>query len=221
MSTFVLMRLLESAPRRYDAGIELLSLGQHRRVLRRMAARVSSGDRVLDIGCGTGSLAALCAKRGARVTAIDASPAMLRLANLKIANLDLSDAVELVEMSAINLDESFDDGAFDVVVSSFAFSELSDDEQAFVLRQCARVLVGGGRLLIADEVTPRNPLVRLVARVVRFPLVVIAYVLTQTTTRAVADLESKIRAAGFDVDHVERHLLGGVALVSASRRGAP
>jgi ubiquinone/menaquinone biosynthesis C-methylase UbiE len=221
MSTFVLMRVLESAPRRYDAGIELLSLGQHRRVLRRMAELVSPGDHVLDVGCGTGSLAALCAKRGARVTAIDASPAMLRLANRKIADLGLSDAVELIEMSAINLDESFDDGAFDVVVSSFAFSELSDDEQAFVLRQCARILVEGGRLLIADEVSPRNPLARLVARLIRLPLVVIAYLLTQTTTRAVADLESTIRAAGFVIDDVERHLLGGVALVAASRRDVP
>ena len=218
MSTFVLMRLLESAPRRYDAGIEVLSLGQHRRVLRRMAELVTPGERVIDIGCGTGSLAVLCAKRGARVTAIDSSAAMLRLAKSKIADLGLSEAVEFREMSAVNLDGAFTDGAFDIIVSSFAFSELSDDEQAFVLRECARLLVEGSQLLVADEVLPRRLPVRVVSRVVRLPLVAIAYVLTQTATRAVADLEAKIRATGLTIDGVERHLLGGVELVMASKR---
>ena len=221
MSTFVLMRLLESAPRRYDAGIELLSLGQHRRMLERMAGQVIPGDRVLDIGCGTGSLVLLCAKRGAQVTGIDSSAAMLRVAKLKLADARLSSPAELREMSAIDLDGSFDDGAFDVVLSSFAFSELSADEQRFVLRQCARLLAADGRLLVADEVMPRALPARLLSRLIRFPLVLLAYLLTQTTTHAVADLEDTIGEAGFEIDCVERHLLGGVELVSAVRRDTP
>lgn len=49
------MRLLESAPERYDLGIHLLSLGQINRVYDRVAELVH-GPNVLDLGCGTGNM---------------------------------------------------------------------------------------------------------------------------------------------------------------------
>ena len=217
MSTFVLMRLLESAPRRYDFGIRLLSLGRIGRVHERMAEQVGAGDRVLDIGCGTGSLALRCAGRAARVTGIDISPQMLDMAREKVEAAGLQDQVELREMSAIDLDETFPDGRFDAIVSSLMFSELSEDEQGFVLRECRRLLRDGGRLVIADEVVPRSWPLRLLSRVLRLPLVVLTYILTQTTTRAVAGLEEKIAGAGFAVRAVEASLLGGLTLVVAAK----
>ena len=217
MSTFVLMRLLESAPRRYDFGIRLLSLGRIGRVHERMAEQVGAGDRVLDIGCGTGSLALRCAGRAARVTGIDISPQMLDVAREKVEAAGLEDQVELREMSAIDLDEAFGDGSFDAIVSSLVFSELSEDEQGFVLRECHRLLRDGGRLVIADEVVPRSWPLRLLSRVLRLPLVVLTYILTQTTTRAVAGLEEKIAGAGFAVRAVETSLLGGLTLVVAAK----
>jgi len=57
MSTYVLMRVLESAPRRYDLGIRLLTLGRVDRAYDRLASQIESGQRVLDLGCGTGALA--------------------------------------------------------------------------------------------------------------------------------------------------------------------
>jgi ubiquinone/menaquinone biosynthesis C-methylase UbiE len=56
MSTYVLMRILESAPRRYDLGIRLLTFGSLDKAYDRLATRVEAGQRVLDIGCGTGAL---------------------------------------------------------------------------------------------------------------------------------------------------------------------
>ena len=217
MSTFVLMRLLESAPRRYDFGIRLLSLGRIGRVHERMAEQVRAGERVLDIGCGTGSLTLRCAGRAARVTGIDISPQMLDVAREKVEAAGLEDQVELREMSAIDLDEAFGDGSFDAIVSSLVFSELSEDEQGFVLRECHRLLRDGGRLVIADEVVPRSWPLRLLSRVLRLPLVVLTYILTQTTTRAVAGLEEKIAGAGFAVRAVETSLLGGLTLVVADK----
>ena len=217
MSTFVLMRLLESAPRRYDFGIRLLSLGRIGRVHERMAEQVGAGERVLDIGCGTGSLTLRCAGRAARVTGIDISPQMLDVAREKVEAAGLEDQVELREMSAIDLDEAFGDGSFDAIVSSLVFSELSEDEQGFVLRECHRLLRDGGRLVIADEVVPRSWPLRLLSRVLRLPLVVLTYILTQTTTRAVAGLEEKIAGTGFAVRAVETSLLGGLTLVVAAK----
>jgi ubiquinone/menaquinone biosynthesis C-methylase UbiE len=217
MSTFVLMRLLESAPRRYDFGIRLLSLGRIGRVQERMAEQVGAGDRVLDIGCGTGSLTLRCAGRAARVTGIDISPQMLDVAREKVEAAGLEDQVELREMSAIDLDEAFPEGSFDAIVSSLVFSELSEDEQGFVLRECRRLLRDGGRLVIADEVVPRSWPLRLLSRVLRLPLVVLTYILTQTTTRAVAGLEEKITGAGFAIRAVETSLLGGLTLLVAAK----
>jgi len=217
MSTFVLMRLLESAPRRYDLGIWLLSLGRIGRVHARMAEQAQAGERILDIGCGTGSLALRCASRGAQVTAIDISPQMLDVAREKVNAAGLEDQIELREMSAVDLDEAFPEGSFDVVVSSLVFSELSEDEQGFVLRQCRRLLGDGGRLVLADEVVPRRWSLRLLNRVLRLPLVLLTYILTQTTTRAVEGLEEKVTGAGFAVRSAERSLLGGLELVVAAK----
>ncbi len=217
MSTFVLMRLLESAPRRYDLGIRLLSLGRIGRVHERMAEQVGDGERVLDVGCGTGSLALRCAGKAARVTGIDISPQMLDMAREKVEAAGLQDQVELREMSAIDLDEAFPEGSFDVIVSSLVFSELSEDEQGFVLRECHRLLRDGGRLVIADEVVPRSWPLRLLSRVLRLPLVVLTYILTQTTTRAVAGLEDKVARTGFAIHAVETSLLGGLTLVVAAK----
>jgi cyclopropane fatty-acyl-phospholipid synthase-like methyltransferase len=126
----------------------------------------------------------------------------------------LEDRITLMEMSAIELDEKFESGSFDAIMSSLAFSELSEDEQRFVLRQCHRLLVDGGRLIIADEVVPSWPR-RALHLLLRLPLVVVTYILTQTTTRAVAQLQPKIADAGFRVEWTHRNLLGDFETVAA------
>jgi ubiquinone/menaquinone biosynthesis C-methylase UbiE len=220
MSSFVLMRLLESAPRRYDLGIRLLSLGRIGRAHEEMAEwAASEGVRLLDIGCGTGLLALACARRQARVTGIDSSPAMLEVARQKVREAGLADDVTLLEMSAMDLDEKFEAGSFDAVVSSLMFSELSEDEQRFVLRQCHRLLVEGGRLIIGDEVVPSWPR-RALHLLLRLPLVIVTYVLTQTTTRAVAGLRPKIAGAGFAIQWTHRSVLGDFETVAAVKEGS-
>lgn len=224
MSTFVLMRLLESAPQRYDLGIRLLSLGHVGKVHRWIADKFAAeGLRVLDIGCGTGSLALALARRGAHVTGIDISPQMLDMARRKVEEARLGEAVTLVQMSAIDLDETFETGSFDLITSTLVFSELSDEEQAYVLCQCRRLLAKEGRVVIADETVPPSWPRRLLHLLVRLPLVVLTYVLTQTTTGAVQDLEGKLTAAGFRVEWREATLLSDFRTVAAVRppNGAP
>ncbi|KPJ48336.1 MAG: hypothetical protein AMJ38_05585 [Dehalococcoidia bacterium DG_22] len=213
------MRVLESAPRRYDLGIRLLSLGRISRVHQEMAERgTSEGSRALDIGCGTGSLAIACARRGVQVTGIDISPQMLDIARRKVEQAELANSITLLQMSAIELDERFEPQSFDTIMSSLTFSELSDDEQRFVLRQCHRLLRNDGRLIIADETVPPSWPKRLLHLVVRLPLVVLTYVLTQATTRAVAHLESKIADAGFEIEWVNASLLGDFTIIGAIKR---
>jgi ubiquinone/menaquinone biosynthesis C-methylase UbiE len=217
--SYVFMKVLESAPRRYDLGIRLLSLGRITRVHREMAERgISEGSRALDIGCGTGSLAIACARRGAQVTGIDISPQMLDIARRKVEQAGLTGSIALLQMSAIELDEGFEPESFDTIMSSLTFSELSDDEQRFVLGQCRRLLKDGGRLIVADETVPSSWPKRLLHLAVRLPLAAVTYVLTQTTTRAVAELERKIADAGFEIQWANASLLDDFKIISAIKR---
>ena len=90
----VFMKWLETTPGDYDRGIQLLTLGRLTPLKARIAAdHVQPGDRVLEIGCGTGTLALMMAQRGATVVGIDASPLMLAEARRKADQAGLPDAI--------------------------------------------------------------------------------------------------------------------------------
>jgi cyclopropane fatty-acyl-phospholipid synthase-like methyltransferase len=214
MSTYVLMKILESAPARYDRGIRILTLGALDAAYDRLTAPIQKGDRVLDIGCGTGALSLRAARRGAAVVGIDVNPAMLDIAKKRTEESRLGDRVTFREMGVAELDGE-PGGTYDDVVSGLCFSELSGDELAFTLAQARRLLRPGGLLLAADEVRPEGAVRRVLNALVRIPMAVITYLLTQTTTRAVAGLPEKVTDAGFVVTSVRRSRLGGFMELSA------
>ncbi|MFQ5957954.1 MAG: methyltransferase domain-containing protein [Alphaproteobacteria bacterium] len=106
------------------------------------AAIVATGDRVLDVACGTGVLAREAAKRvgpTGRVTGLDLNEGMLTVARR------LSPEIEWRQGDATRL--PFDDASFDVVVSQFALMYFPDRIAA--LKEMMRVLAPGGRLAVA------------------------------------------------------------------------
>ena len=197
MSSYVWMKVLESAPERYDRGIRMLSGGHIDDVYQRIAetAVTAAGQRVLDIGCGTGGVSLACAARGARVTGIDIDSGMLEVARGK--SVPESGSVEWLQLGVAEIEDRFGEQSLDAVVSCLAMSELSEDEQNYALTTAFRRLMVGGRLVIGDETLPRGWWRRLAYRLRRLPLAVVAYVLTQTTTRPVRQLSARVRAAGF------------------------
>ncbi|HIP97540.1 MAG TPA: methyltransferase domain-containing protein, partial [Anaerolineae bacterium] len=102
--SYVYMKVLESAPERYDRGMSILTLGRLERARRDVAALIEPGWRVLDIGCGTGALAVLMARRGAQVVGIDIAPPMLAIAARRVRQAGLEERVELRELGAVELD---------------------------------------------------------------------------------------------------------------------
>lgn len=211
------MRVLESASRRYDLGIRLLSLGRINATYNRVA-QLARGPKVLDLGCGTGNIALRLAARGLDVTGVDLSPEMLDLARQKTPP---GIAVRWVEASALELSDHFPPGSLDTITSVLLFSELSEAEQVETLRQCFSLLRPGGQLIIADEVRAATLAGRALHNIVRAPLAAITYALTQTSTHAVRDLEAKLAAAHFMVVRRESNRWGDFVLLEAAKQEVP
>lgn len=97
---------------------------------------------VLDLGCGTGTLALLAAEQGHRVTAVDSSPRMAELAQAKLAGTStrvlVGDAAE----------PPVGDGRFDVVLVRHVLWALPDPAKA--LRHWAGLLRRGGRMVLIE-----------------------------------------------------------------------
>lgn len=137
--------------RRYDLLIGLSTLGRERAFRGRIAdlAQLHPADAVLDVGCGTGTLAIVARERvGAlgRVAGIDPSVQMIARARLKAerSGLPVDFQVGVIEHLA------FPDQSFDVVLSTFMMHHLPDDLKRQGLAEVARVLKPEGRLLILD-----------------------------------------------------------------------
>jgi ubiquinone/menaquinone biosynthesis C-methylase UbiE len=100
-------------------------------------------DRLLDLGCGTGSASRTAAAKAASVVGVDLSPEMIGRAHelgagLENVRFEVGDAEHL----------RFDDGVFTAVLCSNSFHHYPDPVRA--VREMARVLEPGGRLVIGD-----------------------------------------------------------------------
>jgi SAM-dependent methyltransferase len=117
---------------------------------RALSERLSSPARIVELGCGTGDLAAHLSARGHRVTAFDISPGMLEQASQRHGALPITWTRLAPDWQQLPLS----DGGADAVVASSVFEYLPDP--LHVARECARVLKPGGHLLC----TVPNPVAR-------------------------------------------------------------
>jgi ubiquinone/menaquinone biosynthesis C-methylase UbiE len=220
----VFMKWLETSPQDYDRGIWLLTLGRIQKIKEKIANHyVRDGTRVLEIGCGTGTLTLMMAQQGATVTGIDASPRMLAVAQKKVKDANLEERVSLQYMDAALIADRFPAASFDLIVSTLVFSELPLDDQRFVLEACQSLLAPGGRLLIADEVTPQRPISRLLFYLVRLPLVLLTWLITRTSTTSLRNFDRLLAQTGFLPDRAASYLGGSLILYesAAAQAGVP
>ncbi len=213
----VFMRWLERRPADYDRGIRLLTLGRlesmHHLIVEEL---VQEGTRVLEIGCGTGALTVAMAKAGAKVSAIDISSGMLAEASIRIEKDDVREHVDLRRMDAVMIDELFDPLSFDLIVSSLAFSEMTERGRRFILKATRKLLTPAGKLAVLDEVRPASGGPRLLFAIVRAPLQLLTWLLTRTTTHPLVDFEGVLSNSGFEWDVLSTMLAGSLRLYLAT-----
>jgi ubiquinone/menaquinone biosynthesis C-methylase UbiE len=213
------MKLLESSEKRYDTGINLLTFGNDQKLKEEIASKfISEGEQIFEIGVGTGTLAILCAKKGAHVTGIDISTKMLEIAKRKIQKAGLAEKIELKKMSVVEMDTHVPDNSFGKVISTLVFSELSEGEQRFALREAHRVLKSNGKIIILDEVVPRSLEKKILYYLIRIPLKAVTYLFAQTTTKPLRNIEEKLADAHFRMEVASRYFLDSLQLIVASKR---
>jgi demethylmenaquinone methyltransferase/2-methoxy-6-polyprenyl-1,4-benzoquinol methylase len=150
-------RMFDRVAGQYDTLNSVMTAGLHHRWRERAAQRagIGPGDSALDVCCGTGDLALELATRvtpGGTVVGCDFSEPMLDLAREKAAahgtggvRFEWADALEL----------PYDAERFDAVTVGFGVRNLADLDRG--LREMARVLKPGGRVVILEITTPTKP----------------------------------------------------------------
>ena len=146
--------------RRYDLLNDLQSFGLHRLWKRRVVqlANVKSGDRALDLCCGTGDISFALAKNGAETTGLDFSAQMLEVAKARNARLHSRNPKSktpdpnFVQGDAQQL--PFPDNSFDAVTVGYGLRNLANLDRG--LDEMIRVAKPGGRIISLDFGKPPN-----------------------------------------------------------------
>jgi len=142
------------------------AIAVHDRAIKRRVlahAAIASGEEVLDVGSGTGTLAIAAARAapGVRVTGLDADASILARARKKAAGAGL----EIGFDHGMSTTLPYPDASFDVLLSTLFFHHLPDAAKRQTAAELVRVLRPGGRLVVGDLGRPHDPLMRIAVRV--------------------------------------------------------
>jgi phosphatidylethanolamine/phosphatidyl-N-methylethanolamine N-methyltransferase len=121
---------------------------------------IQSGERVLEVGVGTGINLSLYPKK-CSVTGIDFSESMLEIARERAGRKDIRN-VRLLQMDAADL--KFPDNAFDIVYAPYLISVVPDPVR--VAGEMRRVCRPGGRVILLNHFLSPNPLLSRVERLI-------------------------------------------------------
>lgn len=160
--------VLHSMAGYYDLLASLLTFGRERELRERLAelAQITAGESVLDVGCGTGSLAVQAKRRvGATgvVFGVDASPEMIGQAHRKAERAGVDVAFQVARAESL----PFPDASFDVVLSTLMMHHLPRAGRELFAAEIRRVLRPSGRVLTVDFEKPANKRGGLISRLHR------------------------------------------------------
>jgi demethylmenaquinone methyltransferase/2-methoxy-6-polyprenyl-1,4-benzoquinol methylase len=151
-----IQRMFAAVAGRYDRANRVLSLGIDRRwrAAAVAAAAVQPGERALDVCAGTGDLTLLLQRAGAIATGADFCAPMLSHALQKAAVLPAAARPRFLAADALQL--PFAAAAFDLATVAFGIRNVADPVAG--LREMARVVRPGGRVVVLEFCKPKTPL---------------------------------------------------------------
>lgn len=142
---------------RYDFLNHLLSLNSDVLWRRKASALLGGAKKVLDVCSGTGDMALEIHRRwGAEVIGSDFAFRMLEIGRMKAARKSLGSRVRFQQADTLRL--PYRDGVFDASTVAFGIRNVVDTEGG--IREMARVIRAGGRVVILEFTLPRNALLR-------------------------------------------------------------
>lgn len=132
----------------YDFFVELLGYGKAQRIKVIELLNLKTGDNLLDIGCGTGTLLVLAKQKNPEIkmTGVDIDPNVLKIARKKSQKTNFE--IEFIESSSAKL--PFENVTFNKVVSSLVFHHLPTEVKEQTIKEVYRVLKKDGKFLLAD-----------------------------------------------------------------------
>ena len=173
-------------------------------------AQIQPGMRVLDLGCGTGTLTIMIkqAHPEAEVVGLDGDPAVLEIARTKA--MQAGAMISLDHGMAFH--PPYQDNSFDRVLSSLVIHHLTTENKQRAMHEIYRILRSGGELHIADFSKPRGLYPQLISLVMRR--------LEEAADNIRGLLPGMIRIAGFEqveeTDHYST-IVGSLSLFRAKK----
>jgi ubiquinone/menaquinone biosynthesis C-methylase UbiE len=201
----------------YDPVLEGLSFGRERRFREKTLAHMTFAptDRILDVGCGTGSLTLLIARRltpPGEAVGIDAAPRMIEIARRKAKEAGAAACFEAGVAEALE----FADASFDLVVNSMFTHHIDTELKRRAFAEMFRVLRPGGTLVTADVDRPTTLIGAILGWGARYLLVQ-----KELVDNLRGELPELMAAAGFrEVRRVD-HLYGLVSFFTALKAADP
>jgi len=201
----------------YDPVLEGLSFGRERRFREKTLAHMTFAptDRILDVGCGTGSLTLLVARRltpPGEAVGIDAAPRMIEIARRKAKEAGAAARFEAGVAEALE----FADASFDLVVNSMFTHHIDTELKRRAFAEMFRVLRPGGTLVTADVDRPTTLLGALLGWGARYLLVQ-----KELVDNLRGELPELMTEAGFREVHRVDHLYGLVSFFTAIKAADP
>ena len=204
---------VEYAPERYDWSVKLLTGGRIDRIKSEIASRIRLGEKILDIGCGTGSLGIKCVENGGTVVGMDISESMLKECRKNIEKSNCEDRFTIIKDSVTDLPRYFGVESVDVIVSTMVVGELSKDYLDFIFRDCYKILKPNGRIMIADEVWPESKTWQVLYRLGMGLMWVPQFAILRRAFFPIKNLHAIIEAAGFTIEEKKKYPFSSFQLI--------